>query len=416
MIEGEIQTLPLPDLLQWLVLTHRTGKLTVTQGTTHSLELYFIKGEISLASISALTWLDSADKIRSVLSLVLMWRSGRFEFAEGAAHVSALQTNLHLSTELLLQEIASAAAPGTPPMPIVRENSEMFTLADMLRFQVVDHLLKEDFTVPSMPQLAMRVLELTRDDNFSLRDLSNMVLADQAVTARVLRYANSVFYGAGREVDSLPQAVQRLGANEVFNIVLATSLQARRVGHDLFAAEKRKLWIHSTAAAFLGRKLATKARLSGHTGFLCGLLMDFGMNVLYALLQTLLTQRPEFKTVQPQLIEEILLDCHARLGRTLGERWRLPQPVVEAMAYHHCFGVIGSDTPYVAVASLSDHLTTLALSVPAKALPELLTGIPAEQLAAHPAAQVLHLNARDAATVLEELPETLERSREFVIE
>jgi HD-like signal output (HDOD) protein len=414
MIEGEIQTLPLSDLLLWIALTHRTGKLTVTQGTTHSLELYFNKGELAAASISALTLLDSSDKIRSVLSLVLTWRSGAFNFAEGPAHLREVPINLHLSVEAMLNEINKTAEPGTLPGGTLREHSETFTLADTLRLQVVEHLLKEDFTVPSMPQIAMRVLELTRDDNFSLRELSNLVLTDQAVTARVLRYANSIFYGAGREVDSLPLAVQRLGANEVFNIVLATSLQARRVGRDHFAAEKRRLWLYSTTAAFIARKLTVKAQLNGHTGFLCGLLMDFGINVLYSLLQTLFAQRPDFQTVPSYVIEEIVLDCHARLGRTVGERWRLPQQVVEAMAYHHCFGVLGSDTPYVAVAALADHLATLALNAPSATLPELLTSGAAEQLASQPAAQMLKLNADAAAAVLQGLPEVLQQAREFV--
>jgi HD-like signal output (HDOD) protein len=314
----------------------------------------------------------------------------------------------------MLNEINKTAEPGTLPGGTLREHSETFTLADTLRLQVVEHLLKEDFTVPSMPQIAMRVLELTRDDNFSLRELSNLVLTDQAVTARVLRYANSIFYGAGREVDSLPLAVQRLGANEVFNIVLATSLQARRVGRDHFAAEKRRLWLYSTTAAFIARKLTVKAQLNGHTGFLCGLLMDFGINVLYSLLQTLFAQRPDFQTVPSYVIEEIVLDCHARLGRTVGERWRLPQQVVEAMAYHHCFGVLGSDTPYVAVAALADHLATLALNAPSATLPELLTSGAAEQLASQPAAQMLKLNADAAAAVLQGLPEVLQQAREFV--
>lgn len=416
MLEGELQTLLLPDLLQWLSLTRRSGKLAVTQAKTHSLELYFTGGEIAAASISNLTVLDSPEKVRSVLGFALTWRAGRFLFQEETNVLKQLPVNLHLSTESLLNEIARANSAENGGQLQRLETSDTFTLADSLRFQVVDHLLKEDFTVPSMPQLATRVLELTSNDNFSLRELSVLVQTDQAVTARILRYANSVFYGAGREVDSLPQAVQRLGGNEVFNIVLATSLQARRAGPDLFAAQKRKLWMSAAASAYIGRKLATKAKLNGHTGFLCGLLMDFGSTVIYSLLQTLMNKQPEFRATPPQYIEEINRDCHARLGRTVAERWRLPLPVIEAMAYHHCFGVVGSDTPYVAVAALTDYLTTLALSVPPPALPGILASLTPEGLAAHPAAQMLNLGPREMGDLLEELPDTLKRSMELVLD
>jgi hypothetical protein len=102
MIQGEIQTFPLPDLIQWLALTRRTGMLVVAQGADRverylaergpaagtgqatargSVQLHFIAGEIVAASMSELAILDSAEKVRTMLSSALAWRSGRFVFS-----------------------------------------------------------------------------------------------------------------------------------------------------------------------------------------------------------------------------------------------------------------------------------------------------------------------------------------------
>jgi HD-like signal output (HDOD) protein len=153
------------------------------------------------------------------------------------------------------QDRESEAKPDLGGLAEIKEHSESFLLADALRLQVVDRLLNEDFSVPAMPQLAVRVLELTRDENFSLRALENLVQTDQAVAARILRYANSVHIGGERRVDSLGLAIQRLGTDEVVNVILAASLQARRLGKDLFTTEKSRLSLHSLVAAFLSRTL-----------------------------------------------------------------------------------------------------------------------------------------------------------------
>lgn len=426
MIQGEIHTFPLSDLIQWLALTRHTGELTMAQGE-HQLKLYFDKGEIAASSACNLTELDCLAEVRmahvrSVLRSALAWRWGDFEFKDAPLSAEVAAVNLHLSAEPLLLEAAchldqsrmDDAESEANGWTRADRHSQTFTLADDLRLHIVDRLLKEDYRVPPMPQLAARVLEMTRDENFSLRNLGNLILTDQSIVAQILRHANSALRGSRREIDTLPVAVQRLGSDEVVNIVLAASLQASRSKRDLFVVQKRRLWKHSAAAAFFSRALAAQASLDHNLAFLCGLLLDFGMNVLYELIQETLgrTHGP----LPVQIIAEIVQDYHSQIGRVVGEKWRLPEPVIATMAYHHCPEVAVANRPYVATAALAFHLAGFALDQPRDGLEAALADYLPEQLAAHPAALLIALGTRGAAGVLADLPRLFDQALELVID
>lgn len=422
MIQGEIQTFPLPDLIQWLALTRRTGELTMAQGT-HRLKFHFDRGKVAASSSSDLIEPDSPNHVRAAMAAALSWAWGHFVFRDTALPPEIAAANLYLSAEGLLLEAArlldqnrqAIAQSGDDEYTESNGHSQTFTLADDLRLQIVDRLLKEDFRVPPMPQLAVRVLELTRDENFSLRTLGNLILTDQAIAAQILRLANSVLRGARREIDTLPVAVQRLGSDEVVNIVLTASLQARRSKQDIFAAHKRQLWMRSSAAAYFARAIAAKVNLDHNLAFLCGLLIDFGMNVLYTLIQEMLN-RGTADNMPKQVIAEVVQDYHCRIGCVVGEKWRLPESVIAAMQYHHCVEAAGTNRPYVATAALADYLATFALSQPRPELEAALASQLPEQLASHPAALLIPLNVRAAGDLLADLPRLLDQALELVLD
>jgi HD-like signal output (HDOD) protein len=143
--------------------------------------------------------------------------------------------------------------------------------------------------------------------------------------------------------------------------------------------------------------------------------MDFGMNVLYSLIQRALGPRAKSGTVPTRIIEEIVRDYHPRVGRVVGDRWRLPSPVIETMAYHHCPSEVIGDKPYVAIAALADALTTFALGTPRAELEEALAGFQPERLLLHPAAQFLDLSDSTISVLLKDLPRCLDQAHEFVV-
>jgi HD-like signal output (HDOD) protein len=422
MIQGATHTLPLSDLIQWIAQTRRMGELTMTQGDSQRLQIYFLRGEIAAASCGD-AFFANAEKICALLSEALNWRAGQFAFTTSPLPPRALAINLQIPPERLLATINAAKAakpapkPSTQPAPKWAEHeqySETFSLADALRMELVDRLLREDFYVPVMPQLAVRVLELTRRKDYSLRELGMLIYTDQAVAARLLRSANSFSYGGEIQVNSLTQAMQRLGETAIVNLVLAASLQRQRLGQDIFAAENRRLSIHSATAAFVAQTLATSAGLDAGHGFLCGLLMDFGKTIIYSLIQQVRRNQPNPGALPRSIIDSLIRDYHPRVGRVVGEQWRLPAAVVETMAHHHSFLEATAERPYVALAALADDLTTYALKQPPELLEQVLKNLTPPDLLAHPAAQFLKLSEQGAANVVRDLPQNLQRAQEFV--
>jgi HD-like signal output (HDOD) protein len=417
MIQGEIHTFPLPDLMQWLETTLRTGQLSLIRDADR-VEIFYASGEIA----TAVSTNPDAKNIGERVATALNWRVGRFNFNEGELPASAAATNQHLATGKLLLDIFSQSEPREnrecefdfcEPSD-VNKDPRVFALADALRMGVAGHLLKEDFQVFPMPHLAARVLEMSSKEDVSLRDLGDLILTDQAVAAQILRFANSAASRSQRKIDTLPIAVQRLGSDEVIRIVLALSLQYRPLNRDMFAAERANLWSRSATAAFLARSLASQLRLDHNIGFLCGLLMDFGMNLLYSILQSALDKTAGANLPPAHLISEIVQDFHSRVGRTIGEKWQLPEAVIESMANHHCFERATSSREYVAVSILADSLATFALKGPREDLEETLQTIKPAQLAAHPAAQAINLSQDGATKVFANLPHNLDQALELL--
>lgn len=397
-------------------MTRQTGHLTITQ-EEHRLEFFFADGEIAATSSTDIIGPDSPEKASAVLASSLNWESGSFIFEQRPLPEEIAAANLRLPTNALLLDVArqfdesqeAAANSAQTAETGGLSPSRTFTVADELRLQIVDHLLREDFRVPPMPQLAARVLELTRKE-FSLRELGNLILTDQAVAAQILRYANSAMSGASRRVDTLQMAIQRLGTNEVVNIVLAVSLHAGRSGRDIFAEQKRQLWAHSNTTAFLAHFLAARVGLDPNLGFLCGLLIDFGMSVLYSLIQDVL-----HNSYAPlKIVAEIVQDYHARVGRVVGEKWQLPQAVIESITYHHCIEGATAERGYVCVSALADTLAALALSQPREDLEKVLAEYPPERLLSHPAARALGLISDKAEAIIRELPKRLDQALHFI--
>lgn len=424
MLHGEIHILPLADLIQWLASNHRTGALKVMQ-QQYGIEIFFIKGEIAAASASDQPVLDSPEKVVEVFNALVAWRVGRFAFQDGTLPFWVSVVNLHLSAEALLHDATArpaqlAATAGPDDLAVIDELAVIDHSAGLpkhvetLRLKIIDQIMWEDFNLPAMPQLAARVLELTQDPNYSVRDLGNAILADQAVAARVLRYANSARQQAEREIISLAAALQRLGTDEVVNIVLAASLQARRLRNDPFAEERQRLWLHSSIAAFIARALAAQLGLERNIAFLCGLLMDFGMNVLYSVIQDILQQQVRAELFSKQIIQQVIQDFHPAVGSMVGEKWELPTTVVQVMAYHHCAEEMNAGNPFIAVTALADYLADFVLGVPQAVLDEAILAFTPVQLSLHPAAQSLGLDAVAAAGVLTNLPINVYQARELV--
>lgn len=199
--------------------------------------------------------------------------------------------------------------------------------------------------LPSLPAVAVRVLEITRDESASMDDLAAIVQNDPAITARILKVVNSPLFGVARKVTSIRQAMNLLGRRAVQVMALSFSLVdvMRREEDSDFDYEG--YWRTSLTSAVAGRLLARAARAKhGEDAFVAGLLSNVGQ--LAAVRCAPEAYKPVLaeRTASPdRALHDIERDflglTHAAMGRELLARWRLPEPLTQAVGAHHGDGL-----------------------------------------------------------------------------
>ncbi len=200
--------------------------------------------------------------------------------------------------------------------------------------------------LPVLPRAAQEVLRLASDDAFDLRHVADVVKSDPTLAAHVLRVVNSPLYRGRSPVVSLGQALARLGAVQLRQVMFVIVCEARALRVRGREAEAARWLAHALDTAFFAQEIARVRRQSVEEAFLCGLLHDVGMPVLWQLVADLET---ELGAVADRAEEDAITEeLHARVGALVAERWELPPRIVQTIAGHHLLGTEGRERlPFV---------------------------------------------------------------------
>ncbi len=182
-----------------------------------------------------------------------------------------------------------------------------------------------------------RLVSLT-DADADTRDLLAAIDRDPALTARILRTANSPFFAQTRSVTSVTRAVVVLGLPMIRNLTLGLTVWDATTSH-LTPQQARTLWDHSLAVAHAARDLAARTRVcAGGDAFTAGLLHDVGKMILAKQFPDAyrpLLAEAAMTPLLPETERAAVGHDHAEIGALLFERWRLPKVLVDAVAHHH---------------------------------------------------------------------------------
>ncbi|MCW5777297.1 MAG: HDOD domain-containing protein [Phycisphaeraceae bacterium] len=194
-------------------------------------------------------------------------------------------------------------------------------------------------TLPTLPAVAVRVLQLTADSDVSLDDVAEVIEKDQGLSAKVLRTVNSPLYGLRQRCGSIPRAMVLMGLGPVKSLAIGFSLVST-VNDDSdprfdYVSYWRRGLVTAASARILANDLGIK---EADEAFLGGLLQDVGMIALYrALGADYLRVLDAAGGDHRQLVKHELasLDTqHPDIGATLAQRWRLPDELVLPIKYH----------------------------------------------------------------------------------
>lgn len=196
-------------------------------------------------------------------------------------------------------------------------------------------------TLPSFPQVAAKLLEVSKDDTAPLEEVAKIVETDPGISIRVLELVNSAFYGLSRKVTSLSDAVVILGLDEIKKLALGIAIFEKifKTGHTK-EFNRLMFWRHSLAVAVLSMKIAQKIEYPNpEEAYTAGLLHDVGKIFLdlqghrdYGEFIRNLSESTDLVIEKER--SEIGLG-HDDIGAFFCARWQLPESLVLAVKYHH---------------------------------------------------------------------------------
>ena len=193
--------------------------------------------------------------------------------------------------------------------------------------------------LPTLPAVYFRVRSVIEEpDSFAL-DVAREICCDPGLSMRLLRVANSAYYGMPRKVESIMDALAIIGANQIHNLVLATSIAMAFDGVAPPLMNMRKFWRTSLYRALVARCLAKQSRHNdAERAFVEGLVGDIGHLVMYMQMPDVADKalQRSIETAVPvhRIEREMLGFDYAELGAELVAGWNI-SPKIEAALRHH---------------------------------------------------------------------------------
>jgi len=207
----------------------------------------------------------------------------------------------------------------------------------------IQQILGKIEKLPMLPTVAVKLLEVTEDENSSALDLAKLIETDQALAAKTMRMANSAFYGRSREISTLRDAVALIGFGAVRSTVLTTFfMEIFKGSTDRTGFDVEAFWLHSLACAICCRELGKRSHgpaSFAEEAFVCGMLHDAGKILLNNHMPEDYKRVMEYVTKQNLTIaeaeREVLEVDHAQVGSELLRLWNLPDHETRAISLHH---------------------------------------------------------------------------------
>ncbi|BBO18057.1 conserved hypothetical protein [Candidatus Brocadia pituitae] len=211
-----------------------------------------------------------------------------------------------------------------------------------MSFDKISVLISKINSIPTLPNVACQVIEITADPNSSADDLAKVVTPDISLTTKLLKMANSPFFGAIRRVTSLQHAITVLGFKEVRNLIISavifeSFMKAEKMGnYDI-----GKFWKHSFVCGLAAKVIAADLKKASNEFFVAGLIHDIGKLVIYItsphdffkLVETTKHLKLKFKAFEAE--KGIVGMTHDEVGMRLLKKWLFPESLLTAIGFHH---------------------------------------------------------------------------------
>lgn len=278
-----------------------------------------------------------------------------FHYLELLSWLLTPQAENQLQSGQTVETFAANPAPQSAgaKSPVPRADSDLLS-------QLVEKI--ED--LPPLPALVFQILDLLADPEFAMDKLEKLLGQDQSLVAKLIKVSNSVLYGGVGDINSLREALTRLGTRTVKSLVLTTSTRTffpKNQSH--MGIWSQLLWQHAVECGLAARCIARKVGFNDpDEAFVGGVLHDLGKLII------LLKFPEQYRQIQKMSKSEgidkldyesqLLGFNHTVIGEKLMKKWKMPTRLKDCVQLHHRFKEVnGGDLliPIVAYGNCLSH-------------------------------------------------------------
>ncbi len=229
--------------------------------------------------------------------------------------------------------------------------------------------IKRIANLPTLPQVACGIMDQVNNPKASSNDIASIVSQDISLSAKILRLANSAFYGMPRTIANINEAIVILGFKVIFTMVLSLTV------FDMFPHDKRsaqfdrkKFWQHCLICGLISKLIAENIairRINPEEAFCAGLLHDIGKIVMEQYLHDDLHRAIDYGNKSGksfyQSESDLLGYTHSNVAEWMILRWNLPEVLSFPIVHHHTPGESsGNDGSQVTIAEMHTHICHIA--------------------------------------------------------
>ncbi len=258
------------------------------------------------------------------------------------------------------------------------------------RFALKAYIEDERLKIPVLPDVVGKVIALINHPQADANTLARLIHKDQALAGYVLRVSNSPIFAGARQIETLRQAISRIGAKTLGKIALSITMQGKVFKAKGYEQVIKDIWRHTLTSGAFAQDIGHLLNESSESLYLCGLLHTVGKPVILQALQDLKQELSMELSIEAGL--SLMEEFHQIVGFKVAEQWKMPEAVKEACLFYpdpeaaesykkevrvtflaHQFAQFIDEDPEVeTINRLADHPSTVALNLKGEHLRKLV--------------------------------------------
>ena len=261
-------------------------------------------------------------------------------------HMVRLILSGHVEQEATIQSVQFAHQCLSKPcdVEVLKQTlAKLFALRDILNGESIKKIVSQIESLPSLPAMYTEIMAEMQSPDPSLKKVGDIVASDVSMTAKILQVVNSVFFGLSQKISHPQQAVMLLGLDSIKALVLSVKIFSEFSSKKFSWFNIDTLFNHSISVSTYTKTIAKNEKLNQdlvNLSLMAGLLHDIGKLILATnfdqTYRQVLTESRNSGQNLWDLEYGAFGTSHAEIGAYLMGLWSLENPIIEAVAFHHC--------------------------------------------------------------------------------